>query len=283
MEEREIMGALEGKVALVTGASRGIGKAIALELAREGAMVALNYRNGEAQAREVAEQIVAMAAATLHGEKGKSTEHAGVASTGSVATTLQAPEVVMLAQADVSNAEEAKSLVGRVVEKWGRLDILVNNAGITRDRTLRKLSADDWMAVIETNLNSAYFCTSAAIPTMIEQKYGRIVSISSVIGQSGNIGQANYAAAKAGMIAFTKSVALELARYNITANTVCPGFTATEMVMAVPENIQDQIKAKIPLGRFAETEEIAKAVRFLVVDGAYITGHQLNVNGGIYM
>lgn len=287
------MGSLEGKVALVTGASRGIGKAIAIELAMAGARVALNYRSGEAEAREVADKIAAMS--PRNGFAGSRGNEASVMVTGlpivsgstmvltSLDTAIGSSAETMLVQADISKSVEARDLVKRVVDTWGRLDILVNNAGITRDRTLRKLSDDDWSAVINTNLNSAYYCSSAAIPTMIEQKYGRIVNIASVIGQAGNIGQANYAAAKAGIIALTKSAAQELARYNITVNSVCPGFTATEMVLKIPQEIQEQIKAKIPLGRFAAPEEIARAVKFLVADGDYITGQQLNINGGIYM
>jgi acetoacetyl-CoA reductase/3-oxoacyl-[acyl-carrier protein] reductase len=283
------MGPLEGKVALVTGASRGIGRAIAVELAKAGAKVALNYRSGEAQAREVADQIAALRSSAVYSNGNGRAAVVGGSSVATLTAVAVATESVSampetaLMQADVSRSEEARDLVKRVVDKWGRLDILVNNAGITKDRTLRKLTDADWTAVIDTNLNSAFYCISAATPVMIEQKYGRIVNIASVIGQAGNIGQANYSAAKAGMIALTKSSALELARYGITANAVCPGFTATEMVTKIPEDIQDQIKGKIPLGRFATSEEIARAVLFLVVDGGYITGQQLNVNGGIYM
>jgi acetoacetyl-CoA reductase/3-oxoacyl-[acyl-carrier protein] reductase len=145
------------------------------------------------------------------------------------------------------------------------------------------MTDDDWCDVIDTNLNSVFYCTSAAIPGMIEQKHGRIVNIASFVGQAGNFGQANYAASKAGIIAFTKVLALELARYNITANVVAPGFTATDMVAAMPADVLDQIRAKIPLRRLATPEEIAKAAAFLIVDGDYITGQQINVNGGIYM
>ncbi len=289
------MGPLDGKVAIVTGASRGIGRAIALELARAGARVALNYRTGEARARAVEEEIVAIKAASVLsnvytqaytrqvGDGSPSSEGGVMVADGGSDQLVDSGEIVMLAQADVSNGEEARSLVRRVVDKWGRLDILVNNAGITRDKTLRKLSDDDWVAVINTNLNSAFYCTSAAIQVMMEQKSGRIINISSLIGQTGNIGQSNYAAAKGGMIAFTKSAALEMAKYNVTVNTVVPGFTATDMVNAIPEDIQNQIKAKIPLGRFAQPEEIARAVLFLVADGGYITGQQINVNGGMYL
>ncbi len=289
------MGSLEGKVALVTGASRGIGKAIALELAREGARVALNYRSGEAQALAVDQEIAGLHAGLQMDRRTGEAQARVLAdevsarvitvtlSDNGTGTVGNLGDDVMLARADVGNSQEARDLIRRVVDRWGRLDILVNNAGITRDRTLRKLTDDDWLTVINTNLNSVFFCTSAAIPVMIEQNYGRIVNISSVIGQAGNVGQANYAAAKAGMIAFAKSAALELARFNITVNVVAPGFTATEMLSRVPEAIQDQIKAKIPLGRFAKTEEIAEAVKFLVSGGNYITGQQINVNGGIYM
>ncbi len=189
----------------------------------------------------------------------------------------------MLAQANIGNEEEVQAMVQRAVEELGRLDILVNNAGITRDKSLRKLTAQDWLEVINTNLNSAFFCTSAALTAMIEQQYGRIVNISSFVGQAGNYGQANYAASKAGLIGFTKSAALELAKYNITVNVIAPGFTETEMFAQVPENIQTQIKARIPLGRYGRPEEIARAVLFLVTDGDYITGQQININGGVYI
>jgi acetoacetyl-CoA reductase len=247
------MGRLDGKFAIVTGASRGIGRAIALELAREGAQVAVNYRSGEAEARAVADEI-----ATLGG-------------------------TALLAQANVSNKDESRGMVKRVVEQWGRLDILVNNAGITRDKSLRKMTDEDWLDVIQTNLNSVYYCTTAAMPVMIEQQFGRIVNISSYVGQAGNFGQANYSASKGGIIAFTKTVAIELAKYNITVNSIAPGFTLTDMLAKVPENVQAQIKAKIPMGRFGLPEEIAKAVAFLAADGDYITGQQININGGVYM
>lgn len=289
------MGSLDGRVALVTGASRGIGRGIALELARAGARVALSYRSGEAEATAVANEILSIrtsapAARQMVDSSGRvladevasrmgvtvaSSDHAGVG--------LMAAESVMLVRGDVSVSEEARSVVQRVVERWGRLDILVNNAGITRDKTLRKLGDQDWQEVLDTNLNSVYYCTSAAVPTMIEQKFGRIVNISSVIGQTGNFGQSNYSAAKGGMIAFAKSAALELARYNITVNCICPGFIATEMLGKVPENVQETVKAKIPLSRFGTPEDVAKATLFLASDADYITGQQINVNGGLYM
>jgi acetoacetyl-CoA reductase len=244
---------LEGKIALVTGASRGIGQAVAIELARAGAAVALNYRTGAEQAQALASEIG---------------EHGGKA---------------LPVYGDVSVEADVRQMIEQVLGQWGRIDILVNNSGINRDRTLRKMVAEDWMAVINTNLNSVFYTTSSVLPGMIERNYGRIITIASVVGQAGNYGQANYAAAKGGLIAFTKSAALELARYNITVNVVAPGFTATDMVAKIPEDIQTQIKAKIPLGRFALPREIAQAVLFLAAYGDYTTGQQININGGIYM
>ncbi len=244
---------LEGKVALVTGASRGIGRAIALELAARGATVAINFFNSIERAAQLRDDI----------------ETAGGQS--------------CLLQGDVSDRQQARHIIQRVLELYGRIDILVNNAGITRDRSIRKMTDIDWLQVIETNLNSIFYCTSAAVPSMIEHKYGRIVNIASFSGQAGNFGQANYAACKGGIIAFTKVLALELARHNITANVVAPGFTSTDMLAAVPGDIQDQILTRIPVGRFAQPEEVAKAAAYLICDGAYVTGQQININGGIYM
>jgi acetoacetyl-CoA reductase len=290
------MGSLDGRVALVTGASRGIGRAIALELARAGARVALNYRSGEAEATAVANEILstrvgvgtgrqqlAESSARALADEVESRIGVAVSTSGANGVGLMAGESVMLVQGDVSVSEEARSVVQQVVGRWGRLDILVNNAGITRDKTLRKLGDQDWQAVLDTNLNSVYFCTSAAVPVMIDQKFGRIVNISSVIGQTGNFGQSNYSAAKGGMIAFAKSAALELARHNITVNCVCPGFIATEMLGKVPDNVQEAVKSKIPMGRFGSPEEVARATLFLASDADYITGQQINVNGGLYM
>jgi 3-oxoacyl-(acyl-carrier-protein) reductase len=247
------MGRLDGKAALVTGASRGIGRAIAEELAHEGAKVAINYQSNDAKAQEVVDVI---------------TRFGGTA---------------ILAKANIADPQEARAMVKRVASQFGRLDVLVNNAGITRDKSLRKMTDEDWVQVIQTNLNAVFFCTSAAIPIMVEQNFGRIINISSMNGQIGAFGQANYAASKGGIIAFTKTAALELAKSNITVNTIAPGFTETDMFAKVPANIQEQIKGRIPIGRFAHPEEIAKTVIFLAADGAYITGQQINVNGGAYM
>lgn len=244
---------LTGKVALVTGSSRGIGRAIALELARRGANVALNFRTDAKLAEIAADEIREMGVECL------------------------------LVQGDVAKKGEAARIVKDVLEKWQRLDILVNNAGITRDRSMRKMTDEDWAEVINVNLNGTFYCTSAAVPAMVNQRFGRIINISSVVGQMGAFGQANYSASKGGIIAFTKTLALEMAKFNITANAIAPGFTSTEMVDAIPEEIAAQIKAKIPLGRFATAEEIAKAAAFLAADGDYITGQELNVNGGYHM
>ena len=261
------MGRLDGKTALVTGASRGIGRAIAVELAREGARVALNYQSSDARAQEVLDEINEIVAGRAH-------------ELGAVSDSDQS---CILARSNVADPKEAREMVKRVVDKFGRLDVLGNNAGITRDKSLRKMTDEDWLEVVQTNLNAVFFCTSAATPVMIEQGYGRIINVSSMNGQTGAFGQANYGASKGGIIAFTKTAALELARFNITVNAICPGFTMTDMLAKVPTNIQDQIKAKIPLGRFGTPEDMAKAVTFLVEGGDYITGQTININGGAYM
>jgi acetoacetyl-CoA reductase/3-oxoacyl-[acyl-carrier protein] reductase len=247
------MGRLDGKTALVTGASRGIGRAIALELAREGARVAINFASNEAKAQEVAQEIEALGGGCI------------------------------LAQANLSNAAEARAMVKSVADRFTHLDVLVNNAGITRDSLLPRMTDEQWCEVIQTNLNGCFYCTSAAIPIMSAQSYGRIINVSSMNGQVPAMGQANYSASKGAIIAFTRTAALELAHFGITVNAIAPGYTETDMFAAVPPAIQAQIKAKIPLGRFAHPEEIAKAVTFLVADGDYITGQQINVNGGAFM
>jgi acetoacetyl-CoA reductase len=244
---------LKDKVAIVTGGSRGIGAAISMELAKNGVKIVLNY----ASRKELAEKMVA-----------EINEIGGEA---------------IAVQADVSNKDEASSLVQEAIDHFGRLDILVNNAGITRDSTFKKLSEEDWRKVIDVNLNSVYNNTSVALPHLLESDGGRIINISSIIGQAGGFGQTNYAAAKAGLIGYTKSLALELAKSNVTVNAICPGFIGTEMVQAIPEKVLDGIVAKVPQKRLGKPEEIARGVVYLCKDGDYITGQQLNINGGLYM
>jgi acetoacetyl-CoA reductase/3-oxoacyl-[acyl-carrier protein] reductase len=183
----------------------------------------------------------------------------------------------------VADHAAVQKIGAKILEDFSRVDILVNNAGITRDKSLRKMTDEDWLEVVQTNLNAVFFCTSAAIPVMIAQNYGRIINLSSMNGQTSAFGQANYGASKGGIIAFTKTAALELAKFNITVNAICPGFTMTDMLSKVPENVQTQIRAKIPAGRFGTPEDMAKAVTFLVEGGDYITGQQININGGAYM
>jgi acetoacetyl-CoA reductase len=247
------MDKLDNKIAMVTGGSRGIGKAISLELAKEGAKIALNYHSSEAGAKAVADEIKAL---------------------GSEA---------FIAQADVSDSASARNFAKQVIDHFGGVDILVNNAGITRDSFFKKLTDEAWHEVIKTNLDSVYYVTSAVLPAMLEKNYGRIISVSSFVGQKGNLAQTNYAASKAGLIGFTKSAALELAKNNITVNVVAPGFIGTDMVLKIREEVQQKLIAQIPQGRFGTPEEVAKAVLFLAADGDYITGQQINVNGGIYM
>lgn len=244
---------VDGKVAIVTGGSRGIGKAIAKELAANGVKVVINYNSSSEAAEAVVREIE------------------------------QAGGTAFASQADVSDSAQARVLVEETIAKFGQLDILVNNAGITRDRTFRKITEDDWNQVIDTNLSSVYNMTAAALEHIQKSDAGRIINIASIIGQAGGFGQTNYAAAKAGMIGFTKSLALELARGTTTVNAICPGFIDTEMVQAIPDNVREQIVAKIPQRRFGAPEEIARGVLFLCRDGEYITGQQLNINGGMYM
>ena len=243
------MASLEGAVAVVTGASRGLGRAIAEELGRKGAKVVVNYSRSKEPAEEVVEQL-------------------------SDAVAIQA---------DVSDAEQAQRLIDEAIEKFGRIDVLVNNAGINRDKTLKKLSIEEWDTVVKTDLNSAFYTVHAALPHMIEQESGTIINMSSFVGEAGNVGQANYAAAKAGLLGFTKTAAQELARYGITVNAICPGFIETDMVADIPEEAQEKLLKTVPLGRFGKPEEIARAVRYLVEDGDYITGQSLDINGGVYI
>ena len=243
---------LSDRVALVTGASRGIGRAIARQLARQGATVVAAARGENAQ--PVAGEIVAAGGRA---------------------------EAIAL---DVTDEGMAETAVGAVLERHGRFDILVNNAGIARDQLLLRLKREDWNAVLGTNLTAAFALTQAALKPMIRQRGGRIISISSVVGQAGNAGQANYAASKAGLIGFTKSVALEVASRGITANVVAPGLVETEMTREIAEKAREHWEAKIPLRRLGTPDDIAAAVCFLASDEAsYITGQVLAVNGGMYM
>jgi 3-oxoacyl-(acyl-carrier-protein) reductase len=244
---------LDGRIAIVTGASRGIGRAVAKELAEYGAAIVVNYFQSQEQAE------------TLVGELASNRCRA------------------IAVRADVGHPDDVQAMVQHTIDEFGQIDILVNNAGVNRDRSLRRMSTEEWQEVINTDLNSAFYCTAAVLPHMVERNYGRIINMSSIIGQMGNVGQANYAAAKAGLIAFTKSAAQELARYNITVNAMCPGFVETDMVIALSDEMKEALLSRIPLGRFGRPEEVAAFVRFLVTEGDWITGQQLNPNGGMYM
>ena len=245
---------LSGKTAFVTGASRGIGRAIALRLAADGAKVALNFASNSAKAEEVKSAIEAQG-----GE-------------------------AMLLQGDVSNFAVVTELIKKVVDAWGRLDILVNNAGITRDNLLLKMSEDDFDKVIATNLKGVFNCTKAVTKLMMKQRGGRIVNLSSVVALKGNVSQTNYAAAKAGIIGFTKSAARELAPRGVTVNAVAPGLIDTDMTAALSEKVKEVMLQEIPAGRPGTPEDVANAVAFLVSDqAAYITGQVLSVDGGLVM
>jgi 3-oxoacyl-[acyl-carrier protein] reductase len=245
---------LSGRTALVTGASQGIGRACARRLAKCGAAgVALVARNQE-KLEEVAREIAPSGARTL------------------------------VARADMENEEEIKAAFRAVLEQFGKIDILVNNAGITRDQLIMRMKRSDWDRVLQTNLTSAYLCTQQAIPSMLKQRWGRIINITSVFGQMGQVGQANYASSKAGLIGFTMAVARELGSRNITSNAVAPGFIETAMTSAFSPELREKALAMIPLGRVGTAEEVAHSVAFLASEEAgYITGHVLNVNGGILM
>jgi 3-oxoacyl-[acyl-carrier protein] reductase len=244
---------LRDRVALVTGASRGIGRAIALALAAEGAQVVVNYASSSQASEAVVSEISGM---------------------GGSAIALQA---------DVSQAEQVEVLFKAIMEKWGRVDVLVNNAGITRDTLLLRMKDEDWQAVIDLNLTGVFLCTRAASKIMLKQKSGRMINITSVVGEMGNLGQANYSAAKAGVMGLTKSTAKELASRGITVNAVAPGFITTDMTADV-KGAEDLVKL-IPLSRFGQPEEVAGLVRFLAADpaAAYITGQVINVDGGMVM
>ena len=246
------MAKLTGKIAAVTGGSRGIGAAIAKGLGKEGATVIINYNHSHEEAETVVNEIKSM---------------------GSLAVALQA---------DISDAEATKVFIEKVLTDFGKIDILVNNAGITRDKTFKKMSFEEWHKVIDTNLSSVFNTCKITLPSMLEHKYGRIINISSVIGQAGGFGQTNYAAAKAGLIGFSKSLALETAKGGVTVNCICPGYIATEMVNAMPENVREAIIAMVPMKKLGAPEEVAKAVVF-ICESEYMTGQSLNLNGGLYM
>jgi acetoacetyl-CoA reductase len=252
LEKTKYVKPLEGQVAVVTGGSRGIGAEIAKVLARNGASVAINFQNSLEKADAIVHEIE---------------QEGGTA---------------FAFKADVMDAENVHKFIEEVINRYGQIDILINNAGITRDKTFKKMSIEEWEEVINVNLNSVYKTTSEVIHHMLEKKYGRIINISSIIGQSGGFGQTNYSASKAGLLGFTKSLALETAKSGITVNAICPGFIETEMVAAMPENVKQSIIAKVPMQRLGQTDEVADTVLFLI-KSSYITGQEVNVNGGLYM
>jgi 3-oxoacyl-[acyl-carrier protein] reductase len=244
----------EGRVAVVTGGGRGIGRAVAVRLANEGANVAISYRSNDVAAEEVAEEVRA----------------AGVR--------------CEIFKGDVASPEDVDALFKGVGEAFGPVEILVNNAGLTRDNLMMRMKESEFDDVLNTNLKGTYLCTRAALRPMIRARWGRIVNVSSVVGLVGNAGQANYAASKAGIIGFTKSVAREVAQRGITANVVAPGYVETELTSSLSEEVKDQIRDQVPAGRFAEAEEVAEVVAFLAGEGAgYITGQTVAVDGGMTM
>ena len=247
------MFSLKDKVALVTGASQGIGRDTALALVEAGAKVAVAARNEEKLNALVGE----------------------IEAAGGTALAVKM---------DVADGEQVKAGFKQVIEKFGRLDILVNNAAITRDGLAMRMKADDWDAVLRTNLTGAHLCIQQALATMMRARAGRIINITSVVAQSGNAGQANYVAAKAGLIGLTKAIAIEIASRNVTVNAVAPGFIETPMTDVLPDKVKEELKTRIPLGRMGSAKEVAAAIVFLASDEAgYITGHVLNVNGGMHL
>lgn len=244
---------LEGRTALVTGASRGIGAAIAQELALQGAAVVVNYREDRPGAEAVVSRI---------------------RSSGGNAASLRC---------DVSDRAAVASMGAEIADRYGSLDVLINNAGILRDKRFVKMSPQDWRDVMDVNLEGVVNACAMALPGMLERGYGRIVSVASFVAQAGNFGQTNYAAAKAGIIGFTRALALEVARDNVTVNAVCPGFIATGMWNSIPEEIRQKLLERIPMRRVGQPGEVATLIRFLVAEGDYVTGQTLNVNGGIFI
>lgn len=245
---------LTDQVAVVTGASRGIGRAIALDLAKQGAKIIVNFAGNEERAKEVVEEIQAL---------------------GSEAISVRA---------DVSNTEEVANMMKIAIDTFGKIDILVNNAGITKDNLLMRMKEDEWDAVIRTNLKGVFVCTKAVTRQMVRQRYGRIINIASVVGVIGNPGQANYVAAKAGVIGFTKTAAKELAARNITVNALAPGFIETDMTYVLAEETKQEMLKLIPLARFGQAKDIANAVSFLASEqSSYITGQTIQIDGGMVM
>jgi 3-oxoacyl-[acyl-carrier protein] reductase len=244
----------KGRVAVVTGGGRGIGRAIAARLAEEGANVAISYRSNDAAAEETAQKV------------------------------RDAGAKCEIFKGDVASPEDVRALFAGVSDAFGRVDILINNAGITRDNLMMRMKEDEFDEVLRTNLKGTYVCTRAALRPMVRTRWGRIVNVGSVVGLVGNAGQANYAASKAGIIGFTKSVAREVAQRGITVNAVAPGYVETELTGGLPEGVKEQILAQVPSGRFGEPKEVAEVVAFLSGEGAgYITGQTIAVDGGMTM
>lgn len=247
------MFSLKNKVALITGASQGIGRETALALAQAGAKVAVAARTEE-KLRSLTDELVA-----------------------------EGHEAVAI-KMDVADVEQVKAGFKQLLERFGRLDILVNNAAVTRDGLAMRMKPEDWETVLRTNLTGAHFCIQQALPPMMKARAGRIINISSVVAQSGNAGQANYVAAKAGLIGLTKAIAVEIASRNITVNAVAPGFIETPMTDVLPDKVKEELKTRIPLGRMGSARDVAAAIVFLASDeAAYITGHVLNINGGLHL
>lgn len=243
---------IQDKVALVTGASRGIGRGVALELSSRGAKVVVNYNSSTDAAQQVVDAI------------------------------RQQGGEAMMAHADVSSLEQVNAMVEQVIDTWGSIDILVNNAGIIKDNLLMRMSDDDWHRVIDVNLNGTFYCSRAVIRPMVRQRWGRIVNIGSVVGLRGNPGQANYAAAKAGIIGFTKALAKEVASRGVTVNTVTPGYISTDVVEIMPQAFKDGILERTPMGEFGAVEDVSHIVAFLASQEArYITGQAISVDGGL--